>query len=68
MRVAVRVQLGPEQQPSLGQIGEFSFILAGLGLKLGLLPEEGFSPPRYRVGDWPDAATMARFREQAEQP
>ncbi|WP_238263571.1 YbaL family putative K(+) efflux transporter [Cupriavidus pauculus] len=28
---------------SLAQIGEFSFILAGLGLTLGLLPEEGMS-------------------------
>jgi K+:H+ antiporter len=28
---------------SLGQIGEFSFILAGLGLSLGLMPAEGFS-------------------------
>lgn len=28
---------------SLGQIGEFSFILAGLGLSLDLLPAEGFS-------------------------
>ncbi len=28
---------------SLGQIGEFSFILAGLGLSLGLLPPEGMS-------------------------
>jgi CPA2 family monovalent cation:H+ antiporter-2 len=28
---------------SLAQIGEFSFILAGLGLTLGLLPEEGQS-------------------------
>ncbi len=28
---------------SLGQIGEFSFILAGLGLSLGLLPAEGLS-------------------------
>src|SRR5688572_13892976 len=28
---------------SLAQIGEFSFILAGLGLSLGLLPEEGQS-------------------------
>jgi len=28
---------------SLGQIGEFSFILAGLGLSLGLLPKEGMS-------------------------
>jgi CPA2 family monovalent cation:H+ antiporter-2 len=28
---------------SLGQIGEFSFILAGLGVGLGLLPEEGRS-------------------------
>ena len=28
---------------SLGQIGEFSFILAGLGLSLGLMPEEGMS-------------------------
>ncbi|MBB4192894.1 CPA2 family monovalent cation:H+ antiporter-2 [Rhizobium aethiopicum] len=26
---------------SLGQIGEFSFILAALGIELGLLPEEG---------------------------
>jgi CPA2 family monovalent cation:H+ antiporter-2 len=26
---------------SLGQIGEFSFILAGLGVALGVLPEEG---------------------------
>jgi len=26
---------------SLGQIGEFSFILAGVGLALGLLPQEG---------------------------
>jgi CPA2 family monovalent cation:H+ antiporter-2 len=28
---------------SLGQIGEFSFILAGLGLSLGLLPQSGMS-------------------------
>jgi CPA2 family monovalent cation:H+ antiporter-2 len=28
---------------SLGQIGEFSFILAGLGVSLGLLPREGQS-------------------------
>jgi CPA2 family monovalent cation:H+ antiporter-2 len=28
---------------SLAQIGEFSFILAGLGVSLGLLPEEGLS-------------------------
>lgn len=28
---------------SLGQIGEFSFILAGLGLSLGLIPAEGLS-------------------------
>jgi CPA2 family monovalent cation:H+ antiporter-2 len=28
---------------SLAQIGEFSFILAGLGISLGLLPEEGQS-------------------------
>jgi CPA2 family monovalent cation:H+ antiporter-2 len=28
---------------SLAQIGEFSFILAGLGLQLGLLPQEGQS-------------------------
>ena len=28
---------------SLAQIGEFSFILGGLGLTLGLLPEEGMS-------------------------
>jgi CPA2 family monovalent cation:H+ antiporter-2 len=28
---------------SLGQIGEFSFILAGMGLTLGLLPAEGMS-------------------------
>jgi len=28
---------------SLAQIGEFSFILAGLGISLGLLPEEGRS-------------------------
>ena len=28
---------------SLGQIGEFSFIVAGLGVTLGLLPEEGRS-------------------------
>lgn len=28
---------------SLAQIGEFSFILAGLGLSLGLLPQEGMS-------------------------
>ena len=28
---------------SLAQIGEFSFILAGLGVTLGLLPEEGMS-------------------------
>jgi monovalent cation:H+ antiporter-2, CPA2 family len=28
---------------SLGQIGEFSFILAGLGVELGVLPEEGRS-------------------------
>jgi CPA2 family monovalent cation:H+ antiporter-2 len=28
---------------SLAQIGEFSFVLAGLGLALGLLPQEGMS-------------------------
>jgi CPA2 family monovalent cation:H+ antiporter-2 len=28
---------------ALGQIGEFSFILAGLGRSLGLLPDEGYS-------------------------
>ena len=28
---------------SLAQIGEFSFILAGLGMSLGLLPREGYS-------------------------
>ncbi len=28
---------------SLGQIGEFSFILAGLGLSLGMMPAEGLS-------------------------
>jgi CPA2 family monovalent cation:H+ antiporter-2 len=28
---------------SLAQIGEFSFILAGLGVTLGLLPQEGYS-------------------------
>jgi CPA2 family monovalent cation:H+ antiporter-2 len=28
---------------SLAQIGEFSFILAGLGVSLGLLPQEGYS-------------------------
>lgn len=28
---------------SLAQIGEFSFILAGLGVSLGLLPSEGYS-------------------------
>lgn len=28
---------------SLAQIGEFSFILAGLGMSLGLLPQEGYS-------------------------
>jgi monovalent cation:H+ antiporter-2, CPA2 family len=28
---------------SLAQIGEFSFILAGLGMSLGLLPEEGMN-------------------------
>ena len=28
---------------ALAQVGEFSFILAGLGLNLGLLPEEGMS-------------------------
>ena len=28
---------------SLAQIGEFSFILAGLGVSLGLLPQEGMS-------------------------
>lgn len=28
---------------SLGQVGEFSFILAGLGVSLGVLPEEGRS-------------------------
>jgi CPA2 family monovalent cation:H+ antiporter-2 len=28
---------------SLAQIGEFSFILAGLGMTLGLLPKEGQS-------------------------
>ncbi len=28
---------------SLGQIGEFSFILAGMGLSLGLMPPEGLS-------------------------
>lgn len=28
---------------SLGQIGEFSFILAGMGMSLGLLPQQGMS-------------------------
>jgi CPA2 family monovalent cation:H+ antiporter-2 len=28
---------------SLAQIGEFSFILAGLGMSLGLLPKDGQS-------------------------
>jgi CPA2 family monovalent cation:H+ antiporter-2 len=28
---------------ALAQIGEFSFILAGLGMSLGLLPQEGMS-------------------------
>ena len=34
---------------ALAQIGEFSFILAGLGISYGLLPKEGLSPdPRRR--------------------
>lgn len=35
------VGLGLGVAASLAQIGEFSFILAGLGLSLGLLPDEG---------------------------
>ncbi|TDU31423.1 Kef-type potassium/proton antiporter (CPA2 family) [Panacagrimonas perspica] len=50
---------------SLAQIGEFSFILAGLGLSLGLLPPEGrdlilagailsitLNPVVFRLSDW----------------
>jgi len=50
---------------SLAQIGEFSFILAELGVKLGLLPEEGrnlilagailsilLNPLTFALGDW----------------
>ncbi|MBK4719685.1 cation:proton antiporter [Azospirillum sp. YIM DDC1] len=35
------VGMGLAVSASLAQIGEFSFILVGLGLSLGLLPEEG---------------------------
>ena len=59
---------------SLAQIGEFSFILAGLGLSLGLLPPEGrdlilagailsiaLNPLAFRLSDW-------MGRRHAEEP
>jgi CPA2 family monovalent cation:H+ antiporter-2 len=60
---------------ALAQIGEFSFILAGLGMALGLLPQEGMSlvvagallsialnPLFMASGDPVAAALVARFR------
>ena len=62
---------------SLAQIGEFSFILAGLGLSLGLLPPEGrdlilagailsitLNPLAFRVSDW----FVARYSGDAPAP
>jgi hypothetical protein len=34
--------------------------------ELGLTPEPGLNPPRYRVGPWPDSPTIARLRAAAE--
>ena len=42
-RVSLPSQHRAHGGSSLAQIGEFSFILAGLGLSLGLLPQEGQS-------------------------
>lgn len=68
---------------SLAQIGEFSFILAGLGLSLGLLPQEGQSlivagallsitlnPLVFRVVDPIAARLLAspRFKGPVEHP
>jgi CPA2 family monovalent cation:H+ antiporter-2 len=39
----IRVRTALTIAASLGQVGEFSFILAALGVALGLLPEEGRS-------------------------
>jgi monovalent cation:H+ antiporter-2, CPA2 family len=60
---------------SLAQIGEFSFILAGLGVSLGLLPETGrdlvlagailsivLNPLIFNFNDW----LLARFGSHAE--
>jgi CPA2 family monovalent cation:H+ antiporter-2 len=60
---------------SLAQIGEFSFILAGLGVALGLLPEAGrdlvlagailsivVNPLIFNVNDW----AIARYARQHE--
>lgn len=36
--------------------------------ELGLTPEEDREPPRYRVGPWPQAAVVERFKAAAERP
>lgn len=36
--------------------------------ELGLTPEPDCDPPRYRVGPWPDAEALDRFRAVAERP
>ena len=43
---------------SLAQIGEFSFILAALGVSLGLLPRRGQQPGRRRGADLDHAAPV----------
>jgi CPA2 family monovalent cation:H+ antiporter-2 len=63
---------------SLAQIGEFSFILAGLGVSLALLPERGrdlilagaiisilLNPVLFALLDWTLARARARARKQA---
>jgi CPA2 family monovalent cation:H+ antiporter-2 len=62
---------------ALGQIGEFSFILAGLGVELNLLPERGrdlilagailsilFNPITFLVNDW----LVKHFAKHEEKP
>jgi GntR family transcriptional regulator len=50
---------------SLAQIGEFSFILAGLGMTLGLLPAEGQS--LILAGALPPGMKLPSFRSMAVQ-
>ena len=64
---------------SLGQVGEFSFILAGVGLSLGLLPREGqdlvlaaalvsivLNPLLFRVADLAMSRHRVRAAERAK--